>query len=148
MKSLLLKTQPGIAPLALRLFLAIVMFPHGAQKLLAWFGGYGFTGTMHYFTDTVGLPWIIGFLVIIIEFFAPLALLAGFAVRFWSLAIGVVMTGVIFTHKPLYFFMNWFGNQSIEGIEYFLLAIGASVSLVISGAGSYSVDIRLVRKKK
>ncbi len=64
MKSLLFKTNDGTAPLILRLFLALVLFAHGAQKLLGWFGGFGFNGTMHYFTDTVGLPWFVGFLVI------------------------------------------------------------------------------------
>ncbi len=34
----------------LRLTLGITMFPHGAQKVLGWFGGYGFSGTMGFFT--------------------------------------------------------------------------------------------------
>lgn len=42
--------------LLLRLTIAIVIFPHGAQKLLGWFGGYGFTGTMNFFTTIMGLP--------------------------------------------------------------------------------------------
>ena len=93
MKNIIFKTKGLFAPLALRIFLSLVLFPHGAQKLLGWFGGFGFEGSMQYFTKTVGLPWIIGFLVIIIEFFGPLALLLGFATRLWSAAIAVVMTG-------------------------------------------------------
>ena len=38
----LVATNGGIVPLILRLTLAVVMFPHGAQKTLGWFGGYGF----------------------------------------------------------------------------------------------------------
>ena len=146
MKSLLFKTNNNLSPLFLRLFLAIVIFPHGAQKLAGWFGGYGWQGTMNYFTETVGLPSIVGVAVILIEFFGPLAILIGFATRFWSLAISAVMTGVILTNFTDYFFMNWFGNQKTEGMEFFLLAIGISLSLVISGAGRFSVDSWLSKK--
>ena|ERR1044071_2399284 len=143
MKHLLFKTNNSLAPLFLRVFLAIVLFPHGAQKLFGWFGGYGFDGTMKYFTETVGLPWIVGFTVILIEVFGPIALILGFAVRFWSLAIASVMTGIILTSFTNYFFMNWFGNQKTEGMEFFLLAIGMSVSLIYSGAGRFSIDAML-----
>ncbi|GAO43979.1 DoxX family protein [Flavihumibacter petaseus] len=140
MKNIVCKTDASLAPLILRIFLALVIFAHGAQKLPGWFGGFGFEGTMKWFTETAGLPWVIGFAVILIEFFGPLALIAGFAVRFWSLAIAIVMTGVIFTNFTDYFFMNWFGNQAAEGMEFFLLAIGMSLSLIITGAGRFSVD--------
>ncbi|MDP4247951.1 MAG: DoxX family protein [Bacteroidota bacterium] len=140
MKQLIFKTGNGVAPLFLRIFLALVLFPHGAQKLLGWFGGYGFEGTMGYFRNTTGIPWILGFLVIMIEFFGPIALLLGAATRLWSIAICIVMTGVILTTFNQYFFMNWFGAQKTEGAEYFLLAIGMALSLAVSGAGRYSVD--------
>jgi putative oxidoreductase len=133
-------TDRSIAPFLLRLFLALVLFPHGAQKLLGWFGGFGFHGTMAYFTETVKLPWLIGFLVIIIEFFGPIALLLGFAVRLWSIVIAIVMAGIILTHFTGYFFMNWFGNQKTEGMEFFLLVIGMTGALIYSGAGRLSID--------
>lgn len=140
MKSLLFKSNDSLSPLLVRLFLAGVIFPHGAQKLLGWFGGYGFEGTMKYFTDTQGLPAPVGMLVIMIEFFGPLALVAGFAVRLVGFAIGAVMLGVIITTFNDYFFMDWFGVQKSEGMEFFLLAIGMSSSLVFSGAGRFSID--------
>jgi putative oxidoreductase len=143
MKQLIFKTNDSIAPLFLRIFLALVLFPHGAQKLFGWFGGYGFAGTMDYFKNTRGFPRIIGFLVIVIEFFGPIALLMGAATKLWSFAICIVMTGIILTTFTQYFFMNWFGVQKTEGAEYFLLAIGMSLSLIISGAGRYSVDARI-----
>jgi len=143
MKRLLFSTNQSLAPLLLRFFLAFVLFPHGAQKLLGWFGGFGFAGTMTYFTETVKLPWLIGLLVILIEFFGPIALLAGFAVRLWSVAIAIVMTGIILTHFTGYFFMNWFGNQKTEGMEFFLLAIGMAGALIYSGAGRLSIDAAL-----
>lgn len=140
MKRLLFKTTNSKAPIFLRLATALVLFPHGAQKLLGWFGGFGFDATMQYFTTTVGLPKVLGFLIILLEFFAPLAILAGFAVRFWSIAIACLMTGIILTSHSDYFFMNWFGTQKTEGMEYFLLFIGMCLSLVYSGAGRVSVD--------
>jgi putative oxidoreductase len=143
MKQLFFKTNNHIAPLFLRIFLALVLFPHGAQKLFGWFGGYGFAGTMDYFKNSRGMPWILGFLVIVIEFFGPIALLLGAATKLWSIAISAIMTGVILTTFNQYFFMNWFGLQKTEGAEYFLLAIGMSLSLAMSGAGRYSVDARM-----
>lgn len=146
MKQLVLGTNNSTAPLFLRAFLALVLFPHGAQKLLGWFGGFGFDGTMHYFTHTVGLPSILGFLVIIIEFFGPIALIMGFATRIWSIAIAIVMTGIILTTFTDYFFMNWFGDHKTEGMEFFLLTIGMSIGLVVSGAGWFSIDAFLTRQ--
>ena len=145
MKKIIFQTNSGYALLPVRLLLSIVLFPHGAQKLLGWFNGYGFDGTMSFFTDTVGLPWIIGFLVILIEFFGPISLFVGFATRLWSIAILIVMTGIIFTSFPDHFFMNWYGTQDTEGFEFFLLAIGMSLSLIIYGAGRLSVDAKIAR---
>lgn len=146
MTQAIFKTSNDYAPLLLRLFLAIVIFPHGAQKLLGWFGGYGFEGTMGYFTETAKLPWILGFQIIFIEFFAPIALLFGFATRIWAAATGVVILGIIITAHHDYFFMNWFGSQPAEGMEYFLLALAICTALVISGGGRLSADYKLQSK--
>lgn len=145
MKSLLFKTNNDWTGLILRLTTGIVLFPHGAQKMLGLFGGYGFSGTMGFFTDTMHLPWLIGFLVIFIEFVGSLSLIAGFASRVWSIFIIVLMLGIIFTsHLNNGFFMNWFGNQAGEGYEYHLLLIGLSLATLLQGSGKLSVDERLV----
>jgi putative oxidoreductase len=146
MKNKLFNTTDSWTPIVLRVILGLVVFPHGAQKLLGWFDGYGFSGSMNYFTDTVALPWIIGFLVIILEFFGAIALIAGIATRIISVLYIAIAIGIIFTSSIQYgFFMNWFGNQGGEGYEYFLLWIGMAVGLVVSGGGKYSVD-RLLAK--
>lgn len=143
------QTNESYASTALRIMLGLVLFPHGAQKMLGWFGGYGFTGTMNFFTETIHLPWIIGFLVIIIEFVGSLMLIAGIATRFVALAIIVNMIGIIFTsHIRHGFFINWFGIQKGEGYEYHLLVIGMALSLLIAGAGKLSVDFAIAGKKK
>ena len=124
-----------------RVILGCVMFPHGAQKLFGWFGGFGFTNTMTYFTQTAGLPWIIAFLVVIGESLGSLGLILGFFTRLSALGLICIMVGAIITvHIPNGFFMNWFGKQAGEGFEYHLLVIGMSIQLLISGGGKYSVD--------
>ncbi|MGE0884863.1 MAG: DoxX family protein [Blastocatellales bacterium] len=133
-------TDKDILPLILRLTLGVVMFPHGAQKLLGWFGGYGFSGTMQGMTS-MGLPAVIVFLVIIAEFFGSLGLIAGFLTRFSAFGIATVMMGAIFTvHAKVGFFMNWSGNQAGEGFEYHLLVLGIALVLMIRGGGAASVD--------
>ncbi len=144
----IIKTNNNKAAAILRVALGLVLFPHGAQKLLGWFGGFGFTGTMNYFTGTLHLPWIIALLVILIEFIGSLMLITGTATRVAALLIIINFIGVILTaHLANGFFINWLGNQKGEGYEYHLLIIGMATSLLISGAGAFSVD-RLMSKGK
>jgi len=134
-------TQAAYAPIFLRLGLAVVLFPHGAQKLLGWFGGYGFEGTMGALTSSMGLPWIVALAVVLIEFFGPLLLIAGVGTRPVALAMGSVMFGaMVMGHWANGFFMNWYGQQAGEGIEYFLLFLAGSLALIVSGGGAFSVD--------
>ena len=137
----LFQTDDGWTGLILRLTLGLVMFPHGAQKLLGWFGGFGFDGTMGFFTQKMGLPWLIALLIIIGESFGSVALLAGFLTRFTAASLAVIMLGAIaLVHLPNGFFMNWFGQQQGEGYEYHLLVIGIAAALVVTGGGKWSVD--------
>lgn len=136
----LLATNNDVLPLILRLTLGLVMFPHGAQKLLGWFGGAGFSATMHGMTG-MGLPGVIVFLVIVAEFFGALGLITGFLTRFSAFGIATVMFGAVATvHARFGFFMNWFGQQQGEGFEYHLLVIGIAIALMIRGGGLLSVD--------
>ena len=142
------QTNENTTATILRIVLGIVLFPHGAQKLLGWFGGYGFNGTMGFLTGAAGLPWIIAFLVIAIEFFGALALIFGFATRIVAVGIIALFAGIVFTsHFENGFFMNWAGNLKGEGYEYHLLIIGMAIALLVSGAGKWSVDHALLRKK-
>ncbi|MCB1307172.1 MAG: DoxX family protein [Leptospiraceae bacterium] len=138
---MLFKTKNQVVPLIARLGLGIVMFPHGAQKMLGWFGGYGFTGTMGYFTDTVGLPALIAFLVIFCEFFGSIGLITGLLTRLSAVGIACVMLGAaLMVHLPNGFFMNWSGQQAGEGFEYHLLALTLCVIAFIKGGGLFSLD--------
>ena len=143
--SSLVATGDSFAPLFLRVALGVMMFPHGAQKLLGWFGGYGFNGTMGYFTGTVGTPWVVGLLVILGEFFGSLMLIAGFGTRFAAASLVVIMLGAAWQLRGNGFFMNWFGNQKGEGVELFILAVGLGLALVALGGGKWSLDALLQR---
>jgi len=135
------KTDDSFSYLIPRIMLGCVIFPHGAQKLLGWFGGFGFTSTMSYFTNTAGLPWIIAFLCILAESFGSIGLIFGFLSRLCSLGLICVMTGaIVMVHWPNGFFMNWFGKQPGEGFEFHLLVIGICIPLLFRGGGKYSVD--------
>lgn len=136
----LIRTDDSISGLIMRLTLGIVIFPHGAQKLFGWFGGFGLTGTMNFMTQN-GLPWIIALLVVLGESLGALALIAGFFSRFMSFGIFMIMLGAIFmVHLPFGFFMNWFGKQAGEGFEYHILAAGLALAIMFLGSGKLSVD--------
>ena len=148
MKNTFFKTNNDWTGLVIRLTIGLILFPHGAQKMLGLFGGYGFIGTMSFFTDTKHLSWLFGFLVIIIEFIGSLSLIAGFASRAWSASTIILMLGIIFSsHIDNGFFMNWFGNQKGEGYEYHLLVIGLSLATFINGSGKFSVDKLIVYRQ-
>ncbi len=138
---LLFKTNNGFAPLIARLTLGIVMFPHGAQKALGWFGGYGFSGTMNFFTQQMHIPAPLALLAIAAEFAGSIGLILGCLSRVAAFGIATNMVVAIFTvHIHNGFFMNWYGNQKGEGFEYHLLAIGLALIVIIHGAGKASLD--------
>lgn len=137
----ILGTDGSWSGLVLRLALGCVIWMHGAQKLLGIFGGYGFSGTMDFFTKTMGLPWIIALLVILGEFFGGIGLILGIGTRFFALYTGIILLFAMFlVHWENGFFMNWFGNQKGEGIEFFILFLSISVTLILNGGGKYSLD--------
>ena len=141
------KTDENISNLIIRVMLGIVMFPHGAQKLLGWFGGYGLEGTLGFFTDKVGGPMIIAILIILGESLGALGLIAGFLTRFCAAGIFMIMAGaIVMSHASNGFFMNWSGQQAGEGFEYHLLAIALCLPLLISGGGRLSADGLILKR--
>ena len=134
-------TGNSLSPTILRVVLAAVLFPHGAQHLLGWFGGYGFGGTYEWITG-LGFPGPLAAAAIVTEFLAPLALAAGIATR--AAAVGVIglMVGAASVHVRHGFFMNWFGRlpAGAEGFEYHLLMASMALALAIAGAGRWSLD--------
>jgi putative oxidoreductase len=143
----LVATNASAAQLIARVVLGIVIFPHGAQKMLGWFGGHGISGTLGFF-GSVGVPAPLAFLVICAEFFGSLMLILGLFTRFAALSIAAVMAGAVaMVHAPVGFFMNWTGAKSGEGYEFHLLAIGLALALVVAGGGALSADRAIFRNR-
>jgi len=142
----LITTDDNPATLILRLVLGVVFFAHGAQKLLGWFGGPGFSGTMGMFTGYLHIPAPFAFLAIAAEFFGGLGLILGFLTRIAALGIAVnMLVAVAIVHRSFGFFMNWTGSQKGEGFEYHLLVLAITAYLMIRGAGALSVDRAIAR---
>ncbi|TGJ98826.1 DoxX family protein [Leptospira langatensis] len=135
----LLKTDSDLTSLILRIVLAVVFFPHGAQKVLGIFGGYGFSGTYAFLTNA-GFPGILVLLLFAAEFLGPIGLLTGLLTRVAAAGIGVAMLVASTTHLAHGFFINWTGGQQGEGVEFHILAIAISLVLVIKGGGKASLD--------
>jgi len=140
-KQFLATDQQSWSLLVSRLALGVVILPHGMQKALGLFGGYGFTGTMG-FLQSMGMPFLIALLVILAEFVGSIGLILGLGTRFMAFSVGLTMAGaaILGGHINNGFFMNWFGMQKGEGVEYFILVVGLALALLISGSGKYSFD--------
>ncbi len=137
----LVDTDNDIATTILRLVLGVIFFAHGAQKTLGWFGGYGFTGTMGFFTGAMRIPALFAFLAIVAEFFGGLGLIFGLLTRVAAFGIFCDMAvAVALIHHNFGLFMNWAGTQKGEGYEYHLLVLAIAAFLMIRGAGAASVD--------
>ena len=140
MKKLLATSNDGVLTL-MRLVAGVVFFMHGSQKMLGWFGGFGFSGTMHAFTGMMHIPAPFALLAICAEFFGGLGLIVGLLTRIAAFGIAVNMiVAVSLVHVGNGPFMNWYGNQKGEGYEYHLLALALLIPIMIRGAGAFSVD--------
>ena len=142
----LLVTDDSKATAILRLMLGVVFFAHGAQKLLGWFGGPGFSGSMGMFTGYLHIPVPLAYLAIAAEFFGGLGLILGFLTRIAAFGIAMNMVvAIAMVHSTFGFFMNWTGTQKGEGFEYHLLALAITAFLMIHGAGAFSVDRTIIK---
>src|SRR5262245_4031627 len=139
----LIRTDDTLLALVLRLSLGIVMFPHGAQKLLGWFGGAGLSGYIELF-HRLGFSTTVAILVTIGEFFGGLGLLVGLLTRVAAGGLAIIMAGAVLTVNGQYgFFMNWAGDKAREGFEFHILAIGLAIGIMILGGGKWSIDSAL-----
>lgn len=138
----LLATDASTAPLAARVALGLILFPHGAQHALGWFGGYGFSGTLGWMTGPLGFPAPLAAVGIVTELVAPLVLIAGAGGRIAAGLLFVHMAFAASTHLENGFFMNWFGalKPGAEGFEYHLLTMALALVVVIAGSGRFSLD--------
>ena len=142
----LFRTENDYLLSVMRAVLGVVFFAHGAQKVLGWFGGYGFGPTMGYM-EHMGIPAPFALLAIAAEFAGGLGLIAGLLSRVAAFGIGVeMMVAIAKVHGANGLFMNWAGNQKGEGFEYHLLALALLAVVLVRGAGALSLDGRIARR--
>lgn len=135
------QTPSLIGPFITRVGLGIVILPHGFQKLLGLFGGFGWSATIGFFSRALHVPIPVSVLVILGESLGSVAMILGFMTRFVAASYIMIMLGAIMlVHLPNGFFMNWFGKQAGEGYEYHILVITMSLALLFAGGGKWSVD--------
>lgn len=132
----------SVSSLVLRVPVGIILSTHGAQKLFAWFGGYGLEGTGQWM-ESIGLAP--GFLMALLagsaEFFGGLALIVGLLTRPAALVSAFTMVIAIFSvHAPNGLFM------SNNGYEFALALLAATTALTIQGGGKLSIDTLISNK--
>ncbi|MDF3821001.1 DoxX family protein [Leptospira sp. 96542] len=137
----LLATNKDITLTILRVTLGVVMFPHGAQKALGLFGGYGFEGTMGWLTGQMGVPYFFALLAIAAEFLGALGLIFGLLTRVAAFGVFCTMVvALVLVHLPNGFFADK------GGFEFQILTFGLAIPLILKGAGSFSLDDTIAHK--
>jgi putative oxidoreductase len=135
----LMRTSDDVAPMVARVVLGLVLLPHGLQKTVGMFGGYGFEGTMGFLTG-LGIPTFFAGLAILVESLGALALILGLFGRVAALGVtGLMLTAAVLMHRGG-FFVDWSGQQQGVGYEFHVLAIGLALVVLIKGSGKLSVD--------
>ncbi len=141
--SKILTSNAALSSFILRVPLGIVFAAHGAQKLFGWFGGYGLEGTGQWMASIGFTPgYLMALLAGSAEFFGGIALLLGLLTRPAALATAFTMLMAITFH---------IGNglfAANNGYEYALILFIASVTLLLQGAGRFSVDQLLSKRIK
>ena len=134
------QTDDNKASIILRISFFIMIFAHGAGKVLGIFGGLGFEKTMHHMTENMYIPYIFALIAIVVEFVSSLLLILGYQTRINAFLLGIIMFVASTFHFKNGFYMNWFGQKAGEGFEFHILAIGMMLALIVLGGGKYSLD--------
>jgi putative oxidoreductase len=122
-----------------RMVIGVVFMMHGSQKLFGLFGGGGIEGTAGYLASLGMEPsYLMALLAGGGEFFGGLLLLLGLFARLGAFTTACVSLVALFTvHVNNGFFM------SNNGFEYILVLLITSISILLVGAGNYSLDRKL-----
>jgi putative oxidoreductase len=138
----LIATQPVWLTLPLRLALGVIMFAHGAQKVLGMYGGIGWSAWISG-EAPMGLrpSWLWLGAAAISEFLGGLLVIFGALTRLSALAIALTMLVAICGVHMGAFFAN------SRGIEYPLALFAMAVALIITGGGKASIDRYLMHPR-
>jgi putative oxidoreductase len=129
-----------------RIVLGVVIFAHGAQMALGWFGGAGLQSTLRIFREILRIPAPLALLAVAAEFLGGLGLIVGLLSRVAAVGIAVVMcVALLAVHLKFGFFMNWYGEKQGHGVEYHILVLALATVVIFKGAGALSLDQALCR---
>lgn len=131
-------TRAQTALTMLRVVVGAIFVAHGAQKLFV-FGLAGVSGMF----GQIGVPFpeIAAPMVALLEFFGGLALTFGLLTRWAALGLAINMLGAaVLVHLKGGFFLP-------SGVEYTLALGAASLAFAVMGAGDYSLDSLLARRR-
>ena len=125
---LLLEGLDSWGLLILRVFLGIIFVYHGMPKLMM-------SGKM-----AKGMGWSSGSVVLLglVEFLSGLALVLGLYAEIGALLVGIIMLGALW-HKMFKWNIPFFAMDK-TGWEFDLILLGAAISILFLGAGSFSLD--------
>ena len=142
---LVFATYPSWSHLVVRVALGIIFFAHGAQKTFGWFGGPGLSATIQGFRK-MNVPPAATVLAAFTECFGGLALIVGVLARPSAIGlIGVMLVAVAKVHAQHGFFLNFAMTPGRgHGYEYNLALLAMALSIVIGGAGVFSIDRLIV----
>lgn len=145
----LLTTPHDVPTFVIRVALGGMMWAHGAQKVLGWFGGHGWIGTMQFFNSGLHIPVPVAALAILTEFFGMAALILGLFGRVFAAGAATILIVAITTvHFRWGFYMNWYSDPNRgEGFELHLIAIAMAIAIMIRGSGAWSIDRLLARDR-
>jgi putative oxidoreductase len=134
-----LRTNTDFGLAVLRVITGTIFVAHGAQKLFV----YGLDGVAGGFAQMgIPFPTIVGPMVGVLEFVGGLALIAGLLTRLAGTGLAINMLGAfLLVHLPAGFFMP-------KGYEFVMLLAASAITLVLSGAGSYSIDALIARRRE
>lgn len=148
MDALMLFTTSGSWSLMIvRLFLGVIFFAHGAQKLFGWFGGPGLKGTINFFRSSLGVPPALAVIAALTECFGGLAVFVGLLSRPAALGlVAVMLVAVVKVHWRNGFFLN----MSLQpgkghGFEFNFALIGMALAVLVGGGGAKSIDRLILR---
>ena len=138
---LVFATYPSWSHLVVRVALGIIFFAHGAQKTFGWFGGPGLSATIQGFRK-MNVPPAATVLAAFTECFGGLALIIGVLARPSAIGlIGVMLVAVAKVHAQHGFFLNFAMTPGRgHGYEYNLALLAMALSILIGGAGVFSID--------
>ena len=132
-------TSLSLGLLVLRIVVGLTIGAHGAQKLLGWFGGGGFAGTLKMQEHLRLQPaWFWSCLVILGELGGGLSLALGFLMPLGAAGVlGAMFMAIAKSH-----WQNGFWNSK-RGWEFPLQLLAGGVALGFSGPGHFSLDYLL-----